>query len=146
MSCMYLGKCATACSSPSQVCNGRHPPFPILRKSHSRWRAAHLAACTRFVDQGRPRAIMAEVGAASGRPTMRWGLGPVFTYEWLMLSRRWQLFALRALAVAAPGVGLFLVWWLKRAGQPLTIRGLAAMGETFFYALAGTQLALVLLA
>jgi ABC-type transport system involved in multi-copper enzyme maturation permease subunit len=76
----------------------------------------------------------------------RWGLGPVFAYEWLRASRRWQLYALRALFVAALGAGLAFVWWVKVAGQPATIRGMAAAGEAFFYALVGTQLALVLLA
>jgi ABC-type transport system involved in multi-copper enzyme maturation permease subunit len=76
----------------------------------------------------------------------RWGLGPVFAYEWLRASRRWQLYALRALFVAALAAGLAFVWWLKLAGQPPTIRLVAAAGESFFYALVGTQLALVLLA
>src|SRR5262249_52275632 len=76
----------------------------------------------------------------------RWGVGPVFTYEWLMASRRWQLYALRAVVIALLGVGLTIVWWKKAAGQPLTISRLAATGESFFYALVGIQLALVLLA
>jgi ABC-type transport system involved in multi-copper enzyme maturation permease subunit len=75
----------------------------------------------------------------------RWGLGPVFAYEWLRASRRWQLYALRVLFVAALGAGLAVVWLAKVAGQPLSLRGLAATGESFFYALIGTQLALVLL-
>jgi ABC-type transport system involved in multi-copper enzyme maturation permease subunit len=75
-----------------------------------------------------------------------WGLGPVFAWEWLRASRRWQLFALRALFVAALGAGLTVVWLAKVGSQPPTIRGLADTGEAFFYALAGTQLALVLLA
>jgi ABC-type transport system involved in multi-copper enzyme maturation permease subunit len=76
----------------------------------------------------------------------RWGLGPVFAYEWLMASRRWQLYALRAVVIALLGVGLAAVWWTKARGQPLTVRTLAGTGEAFFYALVGIQLALVLLA
>jgi ABC-type transport system involved in multi-copper enzyme maturation permease subunit len=76
----------------------------------------------------------------------RWGLGPVFAYEWLMASRRWQLYALRALVIALLGAGLTLVWWKKVQGQPLSVRTLAVSGESFFYALVGIQLALVLLA
>jgi ABC-type transport system involved in multi-copper enzyme maturation permease subunit len=76
----------------------------------------------------------------------RWGLGPVFAYEWLMASRRWQLYALRALVIALLGVGLTVVWWNKARGQPLSVHTLAVTGESFFYALVGIQLALVLLA
>ena len=32
---------------------------------------------------------------------MRWGLGPVFIYECLANSRRWQTYALRSVGVAA---------------------------------------------
>jgi ABC-type transport system involved in multi-copper enzyme maturation permease subunit len=76
---------------------------------------------------------------------LRWGLGPVFTYEWLRTSRRWQLYAMRSLCVAVLGAGLFYVWLVKLAGRPLTIRDVAATGEYFFYAIVSTQLALVLL-
>jgi ABC-type transport system involved in multi-copper enzyme maturation permease subunit len=80
------------------------------------------------------------------RMGLRWGTGPVFTYECLATARRWQLFALRTLAASLPAVGLTLVWWAKLGGRPLTISNLAATGESFFYALVGTQLALILLA
>jgi ABC-type transport system involved in multi-copper enzyme maturation permease subunit len=63
-----------------------------------------------------------------------------------MASRRWQLYALRAAFVALLGAGLTVVWWTKLRGEPLTVRTLAAAGESFFYALVGIQLALVLLA
>jgi ABC-type transport system involved in multi-copper enzyme maturation permease subunit len=74
-----------------------------------------------------------------------WGLGPVFAYEWLRASRRWQLYALRSLFVAALAAGLTVVWMFKLAGKPPGLRVLADTGEAFFYALVGTQLALVLL-
>jgi ABC-type transport system involved in multi-copper enzyme maturation permease subunit len=76
----------------------------------------------------------------------RWGFGPVFTYEWLMASRRRQLYAVRAAVIALLGIGLTIVWWKKAGGQPLTISRLALVGESFFYALVSIQLALVLLA
>jgi ABC-type transport system involved in multi-copper enzyme maturation permease subunit len=76
----------------------------------------------------------------------RWGVGPVFGYEWLRASRRWQLYALRAAVIALLGVGLTIVWWKKAKGHSLTISSLAATGESFFYAVIGIQLSLVLLA
>jgi ABC-type transport system involved in multi-copper enzyme maturation permease subunit len=76
---------------------------------------------------------------------MRFGLGPVFAYEWLRTSRRWQLYALRALFALLVAGGFLVVWWTKLAGRPLFIKDLAATGESFFYALIGTQLSLILL-
>jgi ABC-type transport system involved in multi-copper enzyme maturation permease subunit len=76
----------------------------------------------------------------------RWGPGPVFVYEWRLASRRWQLYALRALFVAVVAAVLFLVWYTKVGSANLTIHQLAVAGESFFIALVGTQLALVLLA
>ena len=40
----------------------------------------------------------------------RWGLGPVFAYEWLMASRRWQMYALRSGFAALLLVALFAGW------------------------------------
>jgi ABC-type transport system involved in multi-copper enzyme maturation permease subunit len=77
---------------------------------------------------------------------MRWGLGPVFACEWLTTSRRWQLYALRALAVALLGGALAVAWFSTVDSNDLPIRKLAAVGTSFFYALVGTQLTLVLLA
>jgi ABC-type transport system involved in multi-copper enzyme maturation permease subunit len=76
----------------------------------------------------------------------RWGLGPVFVYERRMASRRWQLYALRAAFIALLAVGLAFVWAKKLDGQAPTVRVLAEAGESFFEALIGIQLALVLLA
>lgn len=79
---------------------------------------------------------------------MRWGLGPVFFYEWLTASRRWQLYAVRALFVAILLGALSLVWishFADNGGAP-NRRMLAQIGEQFFYAIIGTQMALVLLA
>ena len=84
------------------------------------------------------------MGGEKGRPP---GLGPVFAYEWITASRRWQGYALRSLFVlmllAAPGLA-----WVGRTevtGEP-TIKALAAVGRQFFLAVIGTQLTLVLLA
>ena len=79
---------------------------------------------------------------------MRWGLGPVFVYEWLTASRRWQMYGGRALFVFLLLGGLSVVWFsqVTRANGPLDLRSLARMGEGFFYAIVGTQLAIVLLA
>lgn len=77
---------------------------------------------------------------------LRWGPGPVFTYECVANARRWQLFALRTLAASLPGLGLALIWAAKLEGEPLTIHNLASAGESFFYALVGIQLALILIA
>ena len=38
--------------------------------------------------------------AARGPEAMRWGLGPVFFYECLANSRRWQTYAIRSAGVA----------------------------------------------
>ena len=43
----------------------------------------------------------------------RWGLGPVFVYEWLTASRRWQMYALRAVFV-----GLLFLAVAARLVQP----------------------------
>ncbi len=78
---------------------------------------------------------------------LRLGLGPVFRYEWLASTRRWRGYALRS-AFAALLLGALLVC-VSQSSVPssgMTIRQLAALGETFFIALIGTQLTLVLLA
>jgi len=74
------------------------------------------------------------------------GLGPVFAYEWLTTSRRWQYFAGRSLFVTVLLAVLIVVWW-SEAGTIATLRlnHLAVVGELFFYAIVGTQLTLVLL-
>ncbi len=82
------------------------------------------------------------------------GPGPVFVYESLIFARRWQVYAGRVLFVLALLIGLGIAWWNNVAtlglGQPLgsrpgTLQALANAGESFFYALAGIQLSMVLL-
>jgi ABC-type transport system involved in multi-copper enzyme maturation permease subunit len=78
--------------------------------------------------------------------TLRWGLGPVFAYDWLTTSRRWQYYAGRSLFVTFLLAALLLVWFQEaHQNTHLTRRQLAAMGEKLFYGIIGTQLALVLL-
>jgi ABC-type transport system involved in multi-copper enzyme maturation permease subunit len=73
-------------------------------------------------------------------------LGPAFAYEWLRMSRRWEMFALRSAFVALLATGLSVVWSHYVQGRTPDIRSLAATGEFFFYALVGTQLFVILLA
>ena len=84
----------------------------------------------------------------------RVGPGPVFIYESLIFARRRQVYAGRVLFVLAMLAGLWISWWnnvdAPGPGQPLgsrpgTLQALARAGASFFYALAGIQLSMVLL-
>ncbi len=78
---------------------------------------------------------------------LRPGLGPVFAYEWIASSRRWQWYALRSLFAGMLLAALLVI--LSRPGVSLggmTLRELANLGESFYIAVIGTQLTLVLLA
>jgi ABC-type transport system involved in multi-copper enzyme maturation permease subunit len=81
---------------------------------------------------------------------VRLGLGPVFAYEWLTTTRRWQLYALRAIFVSALLLGMMVVWHLtgryERAGQTVSIETMASYGESFYLTIVSIELALVLLA
>ncbi len=83
----------------------------------------------------------------NARRGLRLGLGPVFVYEALVASRRWQGYALRSLFVGALLTALLMIWSQStvRSG-PVTIRGLASLAENFYIGVIGTQLTLVLLA
>jgi ABC-type transport system involved in multi-copper enzyme maturation permease subunit len=79
----------------------------------------------------------------------RWRLGPVFVYESATAARRWQTYAVRAAFLAILLISLAVVWATKVAPAGpagATLSNLAKVGESFFYAIAGTQLVLVLLA
>jgi ABC-type transport system involved in multi-copper enzyme maturation permease subunit len=79
----------------------------------------------------------------------RWGLGPVFAYECAAAARRWQTYAGRAAFLAVLLASIAVVWASKVAPAGpagATLSNLAKVGESFFYAIAGTQLVLVLLA
>jgi ABC-type transport system involved in multi-copper enzyme maturation permease subunit len=75
----------------------------------------------------------------------RIGLGPVFVYEWITSSRRWQAYAQRSLFVSVLLIVL-LNLWLNMETSGSAIRDQAILGRRFFLGLIGTQLALVLLA
>ena len=74
-------------------------------------------------------------------------LGPVFAFEWLMASRRWQMYALRSVFILFILGSIFCVWLAERDQQSnLSISRQAALGEKLFYAIISTQLSIVLLA
>lgn len=78
---------------------------------------------------------------------MRWGPGPVFVYESLVATRRWQLYALRSAFVF--GLLLVLVFtFANMVGSDTASvwRQLATLGSTFYQGIAGLQLSLILLA
>ncbi len=81
---------------------------------------------------------------------IRWGPGPVFIHESIVASRRWQPYALRSLLVLVILAALALVFLTmsSRVGPSSVvdpIRTLAALGESFDYAIATAQLVFVLL-
>ena len=78
---------------------------------------------------------------------VRFGLGPVFGYEWIAWSRRWQWYATRTLFAGMLLAALLVVFSNSHASPDgMTFRDLAKLGENFFIAVIGTQLTLVLLA
>ena len=80
--------------------------------------------------------------------TMRWGLGPVFVFEWLMTSRRWQFYAARSLFILVLFASVSFAWWseLERRPNRSIIQQQAQVGESVFYAIVGVQLTLIMLA
>ncbi len=79
---------------------------------------------------------------------MRWGLGPVFLYECLAHSRRWQTYALRSAGVAVllAGIASIAVSRHPTFDRMRAWRDYAALGESYFYAIIGVELTLVMLA
>jgi ABC-type transport system involved in multi-copper enzyme maturation permease subunit len=77
----------------------------------------------------------------------RLGLGPVFAYEWITASRRWQGYALRSLVILLLLVAVLVVWYTTspRGGEN-QVRFMARLGQWLFLGVTGTQLTLVLLA
>jgi len=81
-----------------------------------------------------------------------WGTGPVFAYESLLNARRWQVYAGRSVFVLLLLIGLAIVWigrhsFLSTPGpRPAVFQQMAKLGEWFFYAMAGIQVSLILLA
>jgi ABC-type transport system involved in multi-copper enzyme maturation permease subunit len=81
---------------------------------------------------------------------LRLGPGPVFAYEWLMSTRRWQLYALRAGFIGSILVGMIFIGHNDpsrvRSGQPVSIQQAAQYGEAFYGGVVVIELTLVLLA
>jgi ABC-type transport system involved in multi-copper enzyme maturation permease subunit len=78
---------------------------------------------------------------------MRWGLSPVFIYECLANSRRWQTYASRAAGVAILLVAIASIAMTRRTVDPTRQwREYAELGQAYFYAIIGVELTLVMLA
>jgi ABC-type transport system involved in multi-copper enzyme maturation permease subunit len=77
----------------------------------------------------------------------RWKISPVLIWECRSIARRWQTFAARTVFLGILFLCLVVVWATRVSEDPhLSLNDLARIGEVFFFAIAGTQLALVLLA
>jgi ABC-type transport system involved in multi-copper enzyme maturation permease subunit len=82
----------------------------------------------------------------------RWGMGPVFAYESLLNARRWQVYAGRSFFVLVLLVGMTIVWIGRNSygfapvPSGSTYQEMARIGALFFYAMAGIQVSLVMLA
>jgi ABC-type transport system involved in multi-copper enzyme maturation permease subunit len=77
---------------------------------------------------------------------MRWGPGPVFIYECLTNSRRWQTYALRAAGVAGLLCAMATIASSQATTRGQSWRDYAELGQGYFIAMIGVELALVLLA
>jgi ABC-type transport system involved in multi-copper enzyme maturation permease subunit len=81
---------------------------------------------------------------------LRPGPGPVFVYEWLMTTRRWQLYAPRAGFLTVILAAISLAWpnsfWNRRPDQTVSIQMMTYVGESLFETTASIELTLVLLA
>jgi ABC-type transport system involved in multi-copper enzyme maturation permease subunit len=78
---------------------------------------------------------------------MRWGPGPVFFYECLANSRRWQTYAIRSAAVALLLAAIATIAMPHRTlDRSSPWREYAELGVSYFYAIIGVELTLVMLA
>jgi ABC-type transport system involved in multi-copper enzyme maturation permease subunit len=81
---------------------------------------------------------------------VRLGPGPVFAYEWLTTTRRWQLYAVRALFVTLILAGMMFIWQVELSrtnhSQTVSLQQLAEYGERFYSTIVSIELTLVLLA
>jgi ABC-type transport system involved in multi-copper enzyme maturation permease subunit len=77
---------------------------------------------------------------------MRWGLSPVFIYECLANSRRWQTYAIRSFGVAILLVAVASIGMSRTTlDASAAWREYAALGSSYFYAIIGVVLTLVML-
>src|SRR3954454_6964655 len=81
----------------------------------------------------------------AGPMAARWGLGPVFDVEVKINARRWQLYAGRAAFVLTLLAGMATIWWSKLDENQDSLRTQAKLGEAYFYAMVGVQLALTMI-
>jgi hypothetical protein len=71
-------------------------------------------------------------------PLSHWGPVPVFVYESIVATRRWQLYALRFLFVLGLLTGLAMCWYMtgfmsqaaRANGSGLTMRQLVLLAQT----------------
>jgi ABC-type transport system involved in multi-copper enzyme maturation permease subunit len=78
---------------------------------------------------------------------MHWGLGPVFIYECLTTSRRWQTYAGRCFGVSVLLAAMTTIAWSKNAMLAVeSMQEYAQLGESYFDGLIGIELTLVMLA
>ena len=79
----------------------------------------------------------------------RIGPGPVFVYEWLTTTRRWQFYAVRAVFVAAILAGMMFIVRVAQnptpPGQATSRAELAQYGQRFYLTIVSIELAIVLL-
>jgi ABC-type transport system involved in multi-copper enzyme maturation permease subunit len=79
----------------------------------------------------------------------RLGPGPVFAYEWLTTTRRWQLYALRAGFVCAILAGMVFIFRADRseigAAQTASLQALASFGRNLYLTIVSIELTFVLL-
>ena len=81
---------------------------------------------------------------------MRLGPGPVFAYEWLTATCRWQFYSIRSGFLAVILMGMCLAWGPIQGstgrGQTVSIQMLAQYSEMLYEFIAAIELTLVLLA
>lgn len=72
------------------------------------------------------------------------GPGPVFEFEWLTGSRRWQLYATRALFVGGLLAALAVVWWTTPYRDWSVNQSQSGLAQNVYFA-RSVQIAIVLL-
>ncbi len=83
----------------------------------------------------------------SARARWRIGVGPVFVYECLTSSRRWQGYAMRTAFLLLLLIPLLVIWEaIRPLERSYAMLGLRMLGQGFFFGFVGMQLTLVLLA
>ncbi len=79
----------------------------------------------------------------------RLGPGPVLEFDWLIATRRWQLYAIRSAFVCTILAGMVFVFRTDpdnpATGQAVSRSGLAHYGQRFYLAITSIELAVVLL-